>query len=87
MKLLLGSTLTMSETAWRGLTLRYGVFFLALAIANEIVWRTQSGRGVGAVPHARHAGRLAGVLRHPGAGLLKEAGAAEAAARLAEPQE
>ena len=41
-KLLLGSALQLTEAAWRRLTLRYGLFFLALAIVNEIVWRTQS---------------------------------------------
>jgi intracellular septation protein len=27
---------------WRKLTIRWGLFFLALALLNEIVWRTQS---------------------------------------------
>jgi intracellular septation protein len=30
------------EAAWRQLTLRYAVFFLAMAVLNELVWRTQS---------------------------------------------
>jgi len=30
------------DSAWRTLTLRYGLFFLALAAANEIVWRNFS---------------------------------------------
>lgn len=42
LKLLLGSALTLPDWAWRALTLRYGVFFLAQAVLNEIVWRTQS---------------------------------------------
>ncbi|MFC3071368.1 inner membrane-spanning protein YciB [Phenylobacterium soli] len=42
LKLLLGETFDMPEDAWRKLTLRYGLFFLFLAIANEAVWRTQS---------------------------------------------
>ena len=29
----------MPETAWRALTWRWGLFFLALAVLNEIVWR------------------------------------------------
>jgi len=42
LKLLLGDAFDMPDQAWRGLTLRYGVFFAALAAANEAVWRTQS---------------------------------------------
>src|SRR5262249_17807299 len=30
------------EEGWRKLTLRWALFFFALAILNEIVWRTQS---------------------------------------------
>jgi intracellular septation protein len=41
LKLLLGEAFEMPEGAWRKLTVRYGVFFVALAIANEFVWRTQ----------------------------------------------
>jgi intracellular septation protein len=32
----------MSERAWRQLTLRYALFFVAMAGLNELVWRTQS---------------------------------------------
>jgi intracellular septation protein len=32
----------LTEEGWRKLTLRWALFFFALAIANEIVWRTQS---------------------------------------------
>jgi len=32
----------LSEEAWRKLTFRYGVFFLCLAVLNEIVWRNFS---------------------------------------------
>lgn len=42
LKLLLGDAFEMPDSAWRTLTLRYGLFFVALAILNEIVWRTQS---------------------------------------------
>ena len=43
LKPLLGAMLPpMPEAAWRQLTLRYGLFFLAMAGLNEIVWRTQS---------------------------------------------
>ena len=42
LKLLLGEAFEMPDAAWRRLTLRYGVFFAALAALNEAVWRTQS---------------------------------------------
>ena len=42
LKLMLGSALEMSETGWRKLTLRCALFFAAMAVLNEIVWRTQS---------------------------------------------
>ena len=32
----------MSDAAWRRFTLRYALFFIALALLNELVWRTQS---------------------------------------------
>jgi intracellular septation protein len=32
----------MSDTAWRRFTLRYALFFVAMALLNEAVWRTQS---------------------------------------------
>src|SRR4029450_12011286 len=32
----------LSEEGWRKLTLRWVMFFFALAVLNEIVWRTQS---------------------------------------------
>ena len=32
----------LTEEGWRKLTIRWSLFFLALAIFNEIVWRTQS---------------------------------------------
>lgn len=34
--------LRLTESGWRGLTWRAGVFLIFLAAANEIVWRTQS---------------------------------------------
>ena len=39
---LLGDALPLPDEAWRKLTLRYAFFFLAMAILNEIVRRTQS---------------------------------------------
>ena len=42
LKILLGAALKLKEDGWRILTLRWIGFFIALAILNEIVWRTQS---------------------------------------------
>lgn len=39
---LLGGALAMEEVGWRRLTLRFAVFFAAMAGLNEFVWRTQS---------------------------------------------
>ena len=32
----------LTEEGWRKLTVRWALFFLVLAVLNEIVWRTQS---------------------------------------------
>ena len=32
----------LTEEGWRKLTVRWALFFLALAVLNEIIWRTQS---------------------------------------------
>lgn len=42
LKWLLGEALVLPEDAWRKLTLRYALYFLAMAALNEAVWRTQS---------------------------------------------
>ena len=42
LKLLLGRTLKLQSKGWSILTKRWVGFFLALAILNEIIWRTQS---------------------------------------------
>lgn len=39
---LLESAFRLTERGWRGLTLRYGFYFAAVAVVNEAVWRTQS---------------------------------------------
>jgi len=39
LKYLLSLGFEMPDSAWRTLTLRYGIFFLVMACANEIVWR------------------------------------------------
>jgi intracellular septation protein len=36
------SVFDLTEEGWRRLTLRWAIFFLALAVLNEIVWRTQT---------------------------------------------
>jgi intracellular septation protein len=36
------SVFELTEEGWRKLTLRWALFFLALAVLNEIVWRTQT---------------------------------------------
>ncbi len=37
----MGSTLQMDDDGWRLLSLRFACFFAAMAVLNEIVWRTQ----------------------------------------------
>jgi intracellular septation protein len=41
LKPLMSSALELDDPGWRKLTLRFGLFFAAVAILNEIVWRTQ----------------------------------------------
>jgi len=41
-KLLLGQTLRLPDIAWRALTWRWSLFFIALALLNEFVWRNVS---------------------------------------------
>jgi intracellular septation protein len=40
--LVFDSVFHLTEEGWRKLTLRWALFFLALALVNEIVWRTQT---------------------------------------------
>jgi intracellular septation protein len=42
LKALLGESLPLPDEAWKTLTWRYALFFLAMAGLNEWVWRTQS---------------------------------------------
>lgn len=42
LKILMGDAFHLPDPVVRTLTLRYALFFFALAIANEAVWRTQS---------------------------------------------
>ena len=42
LKSVMGEAFKMTNQGWRALTLRWGLFFFALAFLNEVVWRTQS---------------------------------------------
>jgi intracellular septation protein len=42
LKYLLGSALKLEQVGWNILTQRWIAFFIALAVLNEIVWRTMS---------------------------------------------
>ncbi|MFT4793376.1 MAG: intracellular septation protein [Paracoccaceae bacterium] len=39
---LMGETVPMTEAGWRIFTARWALFFLVMAVINEVVWRTQS---------------------------------------------
>lgn len=41
-KLIMGEAVRLTEEAWRTLSIRWGVFFFAMAGLNEIVWRSVS---------------------------------------------
>jgi intracellular septation protein len=40
--IVLDSVMKLTETGWRVLTFRWGLFFFVLAVLNEVVWRTQT---------------------------------------------
>jgi intracellular septation protein len=42
LRALLGSTLHLPDRIWRTLAIRYGLFFLVLAVVNEVVRQTQT---------------------------------------------
>ena len=42
LKPVMGAAWPMNEEGWRRLTLRFGLFFAAMAVLNEMVWRTQT---------------------------------------------
>jgi len=42
LELLLGPVFSLSEEGWRKLTLRWALFFIAMAVVNELVWRNFS---------------------------------------------
>ena len=41
LRALFAGALHLSTQGWRKLTIRYGIFFLVMAVLNEAVWRTQ----------------------------------------------
>ena len=41
-KYVLGMAIVLSEAGWRGLTLRFGLFFFGMAFINELIWRNFS---------------------------------------------
>ena len=45
LKILFDGALHVTEEGWRMLTWRWAFFFIALAVLNEIVWRTQTTDG------------------------------------------
>jgi intracellular septation protein len=42
LKPVMGTAWLMDDAGWRKLTRNFGLFFLVMAVANEIVWRTQT---------------------------------------------
>lgn len=42
LKPVMGTAWQMDDAGWRKLTRNFALFFLAMAVANEIVWRTQT---------------------------------------------
>jgi intracellular septation protein len=36
------SVFNLTDEGWRKLTIRWAIFFAAMAVLNEIVWRTQT---------------------------------------------
>ena len=84
---LIGDALKLSEAGWRKLTLRYGLFFFAMAILNEVVWRTQPDKVWVAFrwPGLLILAMLFALTQVPT--MLKEAKAAEIGAALTELEE
>ena len=39
LKFVMGEAIKMTDEGWRALTIRWGIFFLCTALANEVVWR------------------------------------------------
>ncbi len=87
LKALMGDALKMSDEGWRKLTLRYGLFFWAMAGLNEIVRLTQTDAVwvVFRMPGLPLLAAAFAVTQVPA--MLKDAKALEAAARAAETQD
>jgi intracellular septation protein len=85
-KLLMGEAIALTEAGWRRLTLRYGLFFLAMAVLNEAIWRTQPAATwvLFKFPGLAIVTVLFSFSQIPG--IMKDAKAAEAAAKAAEVQ-
>ena len=83
LRLLLGEAVVLSDRGWRALTLRYGLFFLAMAAMNEVIRRTQSDTvwALFRMPGLLILAGLFAVTQLPM--MMREAKAAEAAATLA----
>lgn len=41
LKAVMGGAVELPEAVWRRMTINFGLFYLVLALTNEIVWRTQ----------------------------------------------
>ena len=82
----MGEALKLSDGAWRRLTLRYGLFFLAMALLNEAVWRTQPEKVwvLFKFPGMTVLTLLFSFTQIPG--ILKDAAATEAAVTMVETQ-
>lgn len=85
-RLIVGDSLTLTDAGWRALTLRFGLFFLALAVLNEAIWRTQSDQVwlLFRFPGALIVSLLFAFSQLPL--MLKDAKSAEAAARAVDTQ-
>lgn len=86
-KLLMADTLQITEAGWAKLTLRFGVFFLVMAVLNVVIWFT-APREVWVL--FRMPGLLILALGFAATQvpmMLKEARAMEAAAAIAETQQ
>lgn len=71
LKALLGSALAMPDRAWRILTIRYAVFFLGVAVLNEVVWRALDGiQDAGGLLLGRDPDDFWALWRFPGLQLL-----------------
>ncbi len=87
LKALMGDALKMTDEGWRKLSLRYGLFFWAMAVLNEVVRNTQSDAVwvVFRMPGLPLLAAVFAVTQVPA--MLKDAKALEAALRAAETQD